>query len=148
MVTKIWDGLIKVWENKSENIWKTFLNPPRIKTMNALEVVPKKCEGIEEIRKEGSIHLVRDKRRSAATAMRFLIWAHQTSRYQRIDIEDPIGMRLWELIDGKNNVGTIAEIIGREFVTAEQFRNADKNQVITWTIQFLRMLFASKLIHY
>ena len=116
--------------------------------MNVLDAVPKKSDDVEEIRRENSIHIVRDRRKNASVVMRILIWAHQTPRYHRIDIEDPIGMRVWELIDGGNSVGVIADIIGREFGAKEQFKNAEGNQIVRLTIQFLRMLFSARLIHY
>jgi hypothetical protein len=116
--------------------------------MGVLDAIPEKREDIEETRKENSIHIVRDKSKNASLMMKFLIWARQTSHYHRVDIEDPVGMRVWELIDGNTSVGAIAGLIEREVRGQEQFRHMDRDAITHSTIRFMRLLYAARLIGY
>jgi hypothetical protein len=116
--------------------------------MGVLDAIPEKREEIEETREENSIHIIKDKSKNASLMMKFLIWARQTSHYHRVDIEDPVGMRIWELIDGNSSVGAIAGLIEQEMREQEQFRHIDKDAITHSTIQFMRMLSAARLIGY
>lgn len=116
--------------------------------MEVLDVIPEKKKDIEVTRGENSIHVVRDKLRNASPIMKLLIWARQTSRYNRVDIEDSVGIRVWELIDGNTNVGAIAGLIEKEMRGQERFNHMGRDAITYSIIQFMRMLYAARLIEY
>ena len=114
--------------------------------MTALEKIPIKFSDFEVEKKDGNLYIMRDRKKNATTSTRILLKLRLLPRFSKFDIEDDVGIFVWERINGSRTVGKISEEVFEKF--SKKFEDTDLNQVTQWTIKFFKILASRRLIYY
>ncbi|MFQ6088154.1 MAG: PqqD family protein [Candidatus Methanofastidiosia archaeon] len=116
--------------------------------MSVLDAIPAKNPYVKKSWKGNTLCLTRDRSLTGSIFLRLLIKLRQIPRFKRVDIEDELGIRVWELCNGDNTIQDISSILMEDFKNSEEMKDSDEAQVQAWVVEFMKKLYSSRVIYY